>query len=272
MNKPIGVIDSGIGGLTVLTELHRQLPDEQFIYLGDTLRCPYGTKTKEQVIQYTWELVNYLIQHDIKLLVIDCNTATAILLDDLKEKLSIPVIGVVNPGARAAVQSTKTNSVGVIGTTNTVESGAYANSLEVLNPAIETMSIACPKFVPMIEHGNVTGDPVKKIVQESLQPFQEMTNMDTLILGCTHYPIIQDIIEEVVGDHVTVLSSALETATEVRSILTYSNTLHEPMNEPVEPIIYTTKEIQSFEKLKVILGQFAHIHLAKVQLNEQRTW
>lgn len=100
MNKPIGVIDSGIGGLTVLTELHRQLPDEQFIYLGDTLRCPYGTKTKEQVIQYTWELVNYLIQHDIKLLVIACNTATAILLDDLKEKLSIPVIGVVNPGAR----------------------------------------------------------------------------------------------------------------------------------------------------------------------------
>ncbi|MFC0015704.1 MULTISPECIES: glutamate racemase [Allobacillus] len=265
MNKPIGVIDSGIGGLTVLTELHRQLPDEQFIYLGDTLRCPYGTKTEEQVIQYTWELVNYLTHHDIKLLVIACNTATAILLDDLREKLSIPVIGVIEPGSRAAVQSTKTNSVGVIGTTNTVKSDAYANTLKMLNPAIESMSVACPKFVPMIENGNVTGDAVKQIVNESLQPFQDKTEMDTLILGCTHYPIIQDIIEEIVGDHVMVLSSALETATEVRSILAYTNTLHEPMDAPVEPIIYTTQEIQSFEKLSALLNQFAHIHLAKVQ-------
>lgn len=272
MNKPIGVIDSGIGGLTVLQELQKQLPNEQFIYLGDTLRCPYGTKRKEEVIQYTWELVNYLLHHDIKMLVIACNTATAILLEELRRELSIPVIGVIEPGARAAVKSTQSSRVGVIGTSNTVQSGAYEMAIHRLDPSIRTTSVACPKFVPMIERGLVSGQEVKQVVEESLLPFQNVKGLDTLILGCTHYPLLQDVIEEVVGSRVTVLSSAFETAKEMDSILTATGTHHELTHEPSEPIIYSTKEIHSFEKLKMMLNQFSSIHMKKIQLNEQRTW
>ncbi|WP_188206345.1 glutamate racemase [Alkalibacillus aidingensis] len=267
MDKPIGVIDSGIGGLTVLYELKRQLPKENYIYLGDTLRCPYGSKKPEEVKQYTWEMVEHLMTYDIKLLVVACNTATAIVLDQLKEYLDIPVIGVIEPGARAAIKTTKTGHVGIIGTENTIKSGAYDDALKQINPVIQTISLACPQFVPMIESGQFASDESHKVVQENLKPIIKNPSMDTLILGCTHYPIIQQQIESVLDQQVTVLSSALETGAEVSTILTfYDLHIKEITNENVDPLILTTGTLQMLYRLKDELFQFNNSQVRRISL------
>ncbi|MBS2969930.1 glutamate racemase [Metabacillus sp. KIGAM252] len=227
MNRPIGVIDSGIGGLTVAKEMMRQLPKEELIYLGDSQRCPYGPRPESQVLQYTWEMTNYLLSaHHIKMLVIACNTATAIALEDIKSKVDIPVIGVIQPGARTAIKLKKNQHIGVIGTVNTIQSGAYEEALKALKETVTVESLACPEFVPLVESGKFEGELAKEIVKQSLLPLKNQS-LDSLILGCTHYPILRPLIEDFMGPAVKVISSGDETAREVSTILSYHQALNE---------------------------------------------
>lgn len=248
MERPIGVIDSGVGGLTVMHELMRQLPREKLIYLGDTKRCPYGPRSKEAVRKFTWEMVDFLLEKNIKLLVIACNTATAFALDDLTEKLDIPVIGVINPGSRAAIKTTKNSHIGVIGTEGTINSGAYPEALKRINPNLHITALACPLFVPLVERGIFSGHVVEKVVEQSLQPLKDNNQMDTLILGCTHYPLLRPVIQKVVGDSVTVISSSEETARETSAILEIKQLQNKTDEKPVHEI-YSTGEIGLFNQI-----------------------
>ncbi|MFD2654511.1 MULTISPECIES: glutamate racemase [Gracilibacillus] len=248
MKQPIGVIDSGVGGLTVASELIRQLPKESIIYLGDTKRCPYGPRPKEEVIQYTWEMVHFLLERDIKMLVIACNTATAFTLEQLREELSIPVVGVIQPGARAAITHSRTDEIGVIGTEGTISSKAYVDTLRQINTEIEVHDLACPRFVPLVEKGIVQGEEADQVVRETLQPLKQFSNMDTLILGCTHYPMIKALIQKEIGSTVTVISSGEETAREVSTILEYQNKLYQG-EQPPQHFFYTTGDVGVFHEI-----------------------
>lgn len=248
MKSPIGVIDSGVGGLTVAKEIMRQLPKEEIIYLGDTARCPYGPRPAEEVRRFTWEMTNYLLDnHHIKMLVIACNTATAIALQEIQEKINIPVIGVIFPGARTAVKVTKNDQIGVIGTINTIKSAAYETALKTLNNSLTVESLACPNFVPLVESGEFEGEEAKIIVEESLASFKDR-NIDTLILGCTHYPILQPQIEEFMGQAVRIICSGDETAREVSTILSFKKALNQSFGKK-KHLFLTTGPQQLFEKI-----------------------
>lgn len=252
MNKAIGVIDSGVGGLTVAYELMRQLPKEKLIYLGDTARCPYGPRPEQEVKTFTGEMVRFLMKKDIKMLVIACNTATAFTLKDLQKKLSIPVIGVIQPGARAAIKNTKSNYIGVIGTEGTIKSGAYIKALKKLNPAIRSDVLACPMLAPMVEKGVLSGPDAEKIIAQSLAPMKENEKMDTLILGCTHYPLLKKGIQKCLGDHITILSSSEETAREASTILDVQQLLNNEDQTP-DHEFYTTGKMETFVEIANII-------------------
>lgn len=222
VKKGIGFIDSGVGGLTVVKEAMKQLPNESFYYFGDTARCPYGPRPTEQVQKFTKQIAKYLLNLDIKLLVIACNTATAAVLDDLKKMLEIPVVGVIQPGARAAIKVSSNNQIGIIGTEGTIKSKAYNEALHSKKAEAEIYSLACPKFVPVVESNEFTSSIAKKIVNETLTPYQK-TSIDTLIMGCTHYPLLKPIIQNAVGDDVTLIDSGAETVNEVSVLLDYYN-------------------------------------------------
>ncbi|MDR7001446.1 glutamate racemase [Neobacillus niacini] len=247
MKQPIGVIDSGVGGLTVAKEIMRQLPNEKIIYLGDTARCPYGPRPTKEVKKFTWELTTFLLEKQIKMLVIACNTATAVALDEIRRELKIPVLGVIYPGARAAIKRTKNYRVGIIGTQVTVESGAYEKALKSLNSRLFVKAHACPKFVPLVESGEYDGEIAEKLVTQSLQPMLNL-NLDTLILGCTHYPLLGPLIKKVMGPEVNVISSGDETAREISAILQYNSLLEESEDEP-EHEFFTTGSRGIFSKI-----------------------
>nr|WP_263325520.1 glutamate racemase [Neobacillus sp. Marseille-Q6967] len=247
MKQPIGVIDSGVGGLTVAKEIMRQLPNEKIIYLGDTARCPYGPRPLKEVKRFTWELTNFLLKKNIKMLVIACNTATAAVLDDIRAELKIPVLGVIYPGARAAIKRTKNYRVGIIGTVGTIKSGAYEKALKALNSRLYVTGHACPKFVPLVESGEYDGDIAERIVVEALKPLQNQ-QLDTLILGCTHYPLLEPLIKKVMGDSVQVISSGDETAREISAILQYNGILEADDGEPNHEF-YTTGSRAIFSKI-----------------------
>ncbi|HEY4601142.1 MAG TPA: glutamate racemase [Cerasibacillus sp.] len=265
MERPIGVIDSGVGGLTVAQELMRQLPNEQLIYLGDTLRCPYGSRTKDEIIQFTWEMVHFLLKKDIKMLVIACNTATAYTLNSLQQQLSIPVIGVIKPGARAAIKTTKNNDIGVIGTEATVSSKAYETALKQIKPEINVQSLACPLFVPMVEKGVLEGEEAKKTVEQSLKSIIKERNMDTLVLGCTHYPLLKGTIQSVIGNDVTIISSSDETAREASAILEVHHLLSTRPRQ-VQHIFYTTGELDIFKQITKVIFKKTPKHIRKIRL------
>jgi len=248
MNQAIGVIDSGVGGLTVAQELMRQLPKEKLIYLGDTKRCPYGPRSKEEVQKFTWEMVNFLLKKEIKTLVVACNTATAFTLPLLRKNLTIPVIGVIKPGARAAIKSTRNHYIGVIGTEGTIRSHAYDNALKRLHTNIYVNSLACPTLVPMVEQGVFSGDYAEKVVEQSLLEMKANNDIDTLILGCTHYPLIKDTIQKVIGDHVTIVSSSEETARETSTILDVHDLLYKGNKVPHHEF-YMTGDLDMFTNI-----------------------
>lgn len=247
MKQPIGLIDSGVGGLTVAKEVMRQLPHEKILYLGDTARCPYGPRPLREVKRFTWEMTSFLLEKNIKMLVIACNTATAAVLEEIRRELKIPVLGVINPGARAAIKRTKNYRVGIIGTAGTVKSGAYEKALTSLNSRLYVTSHACPKFVPLVESGEYSGTIAEKIVDESLMPLLNH-NLDTLILGCTHYPLLEPLIKNVMGNSVHVISSGDETAREMSAILQYNGLLESDEIEP-EHEFYTTGSTAIFSKI-----------------------
>lgn len=248
-NNPIGVIDSGVGGLTVAREVIRQLPMEEVIYIGDNARCPYGPRPREEVRRFTLELINFLVSRNVKMIVIACNTATAAVLDDIEGQFDVPIIGVIGPGARAAIKNTKNLSVGVIGTIGTINSRAYETELRGIHPSVNITSVACPKFVPIVESGQRDGVVVEKVVRESLFEFKA-TNIDVLVLGCTHYPILEGVISRVLGPSVKVVSSGDETAREVSTILYHNKLLKKSGNTPVHQF-YTTGSRRMFKKIAV---------------------
>ncbi|WP_066292674.1 glutamate racemase [Bacillus sp. FJAT-29937] len=247
MKNPIGIIDSGVGGLTVAKEVMRQLPHEEIIYLGDTARCPYGPRSGEEVKAFTWEITRFLLNKQIKMLVIACNTATAVALDEIRSQLPIPVIGVISPGARAAIKKTKNKTIGVIGTEGTIKSGAYEMALRQINSRVKVHSLACPKFVPLVESGEYEGHLAERIVTETLEPFRN-NGMDTLILGCTHYPLLEPLIQKAAGDQVSVISSGDETAREVSTILYHQGLLNSCQDEPNHQF-FTTGSTDIFTKI-----------------------
>lgn len=218
VQQPIAILDSGVGGLTVAKEIMRQLPQEKIVYFGDTARTPYGTRAADEVVQFTREIVEYLVQYDPKMIVIACNTATAFALEDIKKHVNVPVVGVIRPGARAAIGRTNTGIIGVIGTDGTIKSGAYELALKQLNPHIHVISKACPTFVPLVERGNFRSDETFDTVSAALGSLRNYP-MDCMILGCTHYPFLAETIGEVMGPGVVLINSAEETAREISTIL-----------------------------------------------------
>lgn len=246
-DKPIGILDSGLGGLTVVKEVLRQLPNEEIIYFGDNFRCPYGPRPSEEVKQFTLEIVEFLLKYDVKMIIIACNTATSAALETVRELVDIPVIGVILPGSLTAIKKTKTGKIGVIGTLGTIASGLYEKTLSNINPNLEITSLACPTLVPLVEDGPHSDETIRAVVKEALSPIIDK-EMDSLILGCTHYPIISDYIQEVMGDEVNLLSSAEETAREASAILHYHNMMANPNSNP-KHIFYTTGDVQQFRNV-----------------------
>ena len=216
--QAVGIFDSGVGGLTVLREITRVLPQEDTIYFGDTARVPYGTKSPETVTRYAREITSFLVRRDIKLLVVACNTASAVALPTLKRLFSIPVVGVIEPGARRAVEVSRGGRIGVIGTAGTIRSSAYTRAIKRLDPAAEVLTKACPLFVPLAEEGWVDNQVARLTAQNYLQELKD-AGVDTLVLGCTHYPLLKPLIAEVMGSGVTLVDSAAETARTVAEIL-----------------------------------------------------
>ena len=217
-DSAIGIFDSGIGGLTVLHEIIESLPKENTVYLGDTARAPYGTKSVETVLRYSFENSQFLVDKGVKIVVVACNTSTAIALDRLHEKLAVPVIGVIEPGVRRAIKSTKNKRVGVIGTEATIQSGAYTRALKAADAKIEVYSRACPLFVPLVEEGWTDNAVVEMTVKAYLGSFKQ-SGIDTLILGCTHYPLLKKAIRKFMGAGVRLVDSAEETANDVELAL-----------------------------------------------------
>lgn len=217
-NSPIGVFDSGIGGLTVLKEIIRLLPSEDTVYLGDTARVPYGTKSRETVVRYSLENGAFLRGFGVKLIVAACNTASAYALTELQEALDIPVIGVIEPGAEAALSETRSGHIGVIGTEGTVASRAYGNVIKRINPPSLVYEKACPLFVPLVEEGFFTEKATELIASHYLGEFKGL-GIDTLVLGCTHYPLLKKTISRVMGGKVRLIDSAESTASVVRGLL-----------------------------------------------------
>jgi glutamate racemase len=218
--RPIGVFDSGVGGLTVLAELRRRLPAESTIYLGDNARAPYGPRSADEVRTFTLESVGWLLGQEVKLLVLACNTATAQALPLVRAVASVPVLGVVRPGAVAAAASTRAGHVGVIATAGTVASGAYASAVGEADPALVVTQLACPQLVPMVEAGQLSGPVAEGAVRGYLgQLFAADAEIDTLLLGCTHYPLLRRLIEQIAGPRVAVVDSAFTTALAAEDLL-----------------------------------------------------
>jgi glutamate racemase len=216
--KPIGVFDSGIGGLTVLKEIFRELPGEGTLYLGDTARVPYGIRSAETVMRYSFENTGFLVAKGIKLLVIACNTASAVSLEEMKKRVSIPVIGVIEPGSKAAARATRNKKVGVIGTEATISSGAYTRIIKTLDNDITVFSLPCPLFVPLAEEGFTDNDIAFMVAERYLKDIKDK-GIDTLVLGCTHYPLLKGIISQVMGDGIVLIDSAVETVREIKETL-----------------------------------------------------
>jgi glutamate racemase len=217
--KPIGVFDSGIGGLTVVRQLMQRLPWENILYFGDSARVPYGAKSPETVTRFSIENTRFLIRRQIKFLVVACNTASAMALPVLQSRFPVPMVGVIEPGARAAVAATKNRKIGVIGTVGTIASGAYERMILALDPSCTVAEVPCPLFVPLAEEGWTTGVVAEEVAHIYLDPLRE-SGIDTLILGCTHYPLLKDTIARVVGPGVGLIDTAEETVRLVREELT----------------------------------------------------
>ncbi|HES58928.1 MAG TPA: glutamate racemase [Caldithrix sp.] len=225
MKKPIGIFDSGIGGLTVVEQLMHLLPNEQLIYFGDTARIPYGTKSKRLIERYAVEDAKFLLQYDIKALVVACNTASSLAMDVLLNSLDVPVIGVVIPGAEAAVKLTCNNKIGVIGTIATINSKSYTLQIQKRLSEAQVFGQACPLLVPLVEEGWLD-DEVTILTLKKYLPEMIKEQVDTLILGCTHYPLLEKTIQKIMGDHVRLIDSGKETAKAVKQVLIENNLIN----------------------------------------------
>lgn len=224
-DAPVGVFDSGVGGLTVAREIMRQIPNEKIIYFGDTARVPYGNKSKETITKFSRQIVRFLQGQQVKAIVVACNTASAYALDEIEKEIDIPMIGVVKPGAKVAAEATKNGRIGVIGTEGTIGSHIYSTYINEMNPDILVLGKACPLFVPLVEEG-LWQDPVTDEIATRYLSGLIDSDIDTLILGCTHYPLIRSTVGKIMGDKVTLVNPAYETARELKELLASENLLN----------------------------------------------
>ena len=215
---PVGVFDSGVSGLTVAREISRQLPEENIVYFGDTARVPYGSKSQNTIIRFSEQIIRFLKTKQVKAIVIACNTASALALDAVRDEFDIPIMGVVIPGARAAVEATKNRHVGVVGTDATVQSGMYTKVIREMAPDITVIEKACPLFVPLVEEGFKEHVVTQEIIEYYLESMKH-TDIDAMILGCTHYPLIRSKIREYMGDRIQIVNPAYETAMDLKKML-----------------------------------------------------
>ena len=226
---PIGIFDSGVGGLTVAREIMRQIPNERLVYFGDTARVPYGNKSRETITKYSKQIIRFLKTQHVKAIVVACNTASAYALDEIEKELDIPIIGVVKPGAKVAAETTRNKRVGVIATAGTIQSRIYAEYIEGIDKDIRVIGKACPLFVPLVEEGLLEDPVTDEIATRYLNELKDL-DIDTLILGCTHYPLIRSTLGRIMGDKVTLVNPAYETAVELRSLLEREGLLNPSTN------------------------------------------
>jgi len=250
MKKPIGIFDSGVGGLTVYKAIREAFPEEDLIYFGDTARVPYGPKSPNTIIEYSVQNSRFLLQQGIKILIVACNTSSSVALPHLRQLTSIPIIGVIEPGADMAIRCTRNQRIGVIGTEGTIRSGAYDKAIQALLPTAHVSNRACPLFVPLVEEGWLQGEIARDIVAEYLS-FYQGQNIDTLVLGCTHYPLLKDLIQSVVGLQVTLVDSAEAITEHLRAHLP-----HEYDGKYGSDRFYVSDNEAKFEQIAVrILGR-----------------
>ncbi|MEJ2504957.1 MAG: glutamate racemase [Ignavibacteriaceae bacterium] len=216
--KPIGVFDSGIGGLTVVKRLATTLPNEDIIYFGDTARVPYGSKSNSTVIEYSIQDTNFLLSKHVKAVIVACNTASSVAIKDLKERFDIPIIGMIEPGAEKAIKESKNKRIGVIGTRTTISNQAYSKELNRIDSSVRVFEKACPLFVPLAEEGWIGHKATYEIAEEYLEELRNL-EIDTLVLGCTHYPILSGVIQKVMGDNLTLIDSGIASAELVKKEL-----------------------------------------------------
>ncbi|WP_044640624.1 glutamate racemase [Risungbinella massiliensis] len=245
--NPIGVIDSGVGGLTIAKEIMKKLPQETIYYFGDTLRCPYGPRRMQEIQSFTLELVSYLSQFPLKALVIACNTATVAALEAVQKAISIPVIGVIHPGSRAAAKVTQSRRVAVIGTKTTIDSQAYVRAIAKVDPKIHVLGSATPNLIPLVESGQWDGPMAKRVIEDELQELQEQ-EFDTLVLGCTHFPLIENLIRAVLDPAVQIISPAEETAIDLEMVLEKLDLVEKGVGK-VEHQFFTTGSPASFQTI-----------------------
>lgn len=246
--KPIGIFDSGVGGLTVVREILRQLPNENVVYLGDTARVPYGIKSAETIKRFSLENARFLTSFGVKLIIVACNTAAAIALDALKKEVKIPIIGVIESGANAALQATKNGKIGIIGTETTIESRAYERFIEKKSPATRSFSQPCPLLVSLVEEGWLNHKVTRIVVREYLEPLSR-ESIDTLILGCTHYPLLTSLFRSEIGEAVSLIDSAKEVTHKVAVTLKERKLMREDIKTPhVE--FYVTDAPKRFTRIK----------------------
>jgi glutamate racemase len=263
--RSIGVFDSGIGGLTVVHALMRHLPHENITYFGDTARVPYGSKSAEVVREYAFEDTRFLLQQGVKCIVVACNTVSAIAIDDLKAQFDIPIIGMIDPGADAAQRATKRGRIGVIGTLATIASDSYARALHTREPSYHVVSKPCPLFVPLAEEG-WTDHPVSQMVADEYLSELRLRNIDTLILGCTHYPILRGVIQRSIGAEVTLIDSGEAAARELEQLLKDNDILNVSSEQP-NYSFFVSDVPQKFKQLGQIFLKRPDLRVTKVHLS-----
>ncbi len=264
--KPIGVFDSGIGGLTVVKRLASTLQNESIVYFGDTARVPYGSKSNSTVIEYSIQNTKFLLQKNIKALVVACNTASSIAIPDLKKMFDIPIIGMIEPGSRMALKKSKSNKIGVIGTRATINNLAYSNEIKKLNNSAQVIEKPCPLFVPLAEEGWIKHKATYEIAEEYLKELREV-GIDTLVLGCTHYPILSEVIQEVIGSNVTLIDSGVASSEVIKSELEKLNLLSNSDQPGVQEYYVSDIPAKFKEVAELFLGrEIDHVHKVDLEV------
>ena len=263
---PVGVFDSGVGGLTVAREIMRQLPQENIVYFGDTARVPYGSKSQDNIIRFSRQIINFLKTKEVKAIVIACNTASALALDTVKNEIDIPIIGVIEPGARAAVRETRNAKIGVVGTEATINSETYTKVIKRLNPDAEVVGKSCPLFVPLVEEGFAKHKITEEVIDIYLSEFKT-TDIDTMILGCTHYPLLRSRIMTYLGEQVHIVNPAYETAIDLKGILERNGTAnHSDRSATYE--FYVSDAAEKFTKLANTILPYDVATTKKINIEE----
>ena len=265
-NRPLGIFDSGIGGLTVVRAMHELMPNEKLIYLGDTARVPYGNKSADTIIRYSREISNFLLSKDVKGIIVACNTASAYALDTLKAELKVPVFGVIEPGVSAALAATKNNRVGIIGTIGTIKSNAYQNALKKQKPGLEIIAHATPLLVPLIEEDWLAHSATRAILEEYLWQFRLM-RIDTLVLACTHYPLLKPTLTNLLGHNIELVDSAESCACFVRDALAKDGQLSSANDEPSIDVYLTDLPVH-FKKVgeRFLRKKLANVEVVSIEM------